>query len=253
MSLDYITWDNRLLRFGIEISTKASLPEIVTEAQKGAEEQPEDAKYYALFEKGSLAVPPWTQSLYELKPKEELAMQVTIVSRNSTKTVAVPKYHHEVWQGIAYRAIPQSPLVVCQSGPAEFSAYCEDEFRDVKVRFFRGTEGEEHIVRVLPQCENQTIRVREALGREMIPDESQPPEDGVIFVKSADGSPPDPTFERDMCDTLGDDPTQYHIHIHRDDTPATITEGLKKLHPDVNPSTMLIDGGEVEDDWPMSD
>jgi hypothetical protein len=42
----------------------------------------------------------------------------------------------------------------------------------------------------------------------MVPDQSQPPKDGVIFVKSNDGSPPDPAFERIMCYTFGDDPTE---------------------------------------------
>jgi hypothetical protein len=34
MSLDYVTWDNRLLRFGVEVSPKATIGEIVAEAQK---------------------------------------------------------------------------------------------------------------------------------------------------------------------------------------------------------------------------
>jgi hypothetical protein len=38
-----------------------------------------------------------------------------------------------------------------------------------------------------------------------------------------------------------------------DDTRATIREGLEKLHPGVNPTMMMIEGREVEDDWSMSD
>jgi hypothetical protein len=88
---------------------------------------------------------------------------------------------------------PDNPLVVDESGPAEFTALYEDEFREIKIRFVRGTEGEEHVVNLLLRWENQIIRVRGAFGREMIP------EDGVLFVKSVDGSPPDPFFERTMC------------------------------------------------------
>jgi hypothetical protein len=151
------------------------------------------------------------------------------------------------------QAIPENPLTVVQTGPTEFTAYYEDEFRPIKVRFVQGAEGEEHAVSVLPRRENQIIRVREAFGREMVPDDSQPVEDGVIFVKSIDGSPPDPMFERVMCYTFGEDPKEYHVRIHNNDTPATIREGLKKLHPGINPAEMLIQGAEVDDDWPMSD
>jgi hypothetical protein len=113
--------------------------------------------------------------------------------------------------------------------------------------------GEEHVVSLLPRWENQIIRVRESFGREMIPDDSQPVEDGVIFVKSADGSPPDALFERIMCYTFGDDPTEHHIRVHKENTPALTREGLKKLHPGVVPTAMLIEGAEVDDEWPMAD
>jgi hypothetical protein len=65
----------------------------------------------------------------------------------------------------------------------------------------------------------------------MIPDDSQPAEDGVIFVKSTDGSPRDPEFERVMTYTFGDNPTEFGVRIRGGDTPTTIREGLKKLHP----------------------
>jgi hypothetical protein len=78
----------------------------------------------------------------------------------------------------------------------------------MKARFVQGDVGEEHDIKVLLVWEDQIIRVREVFGREMVPDDSQPAEDGVIFVKSADGSPPDPEFERIMTYTLGDDPRE---------------------------------------------
>jgi ribonuclease HI len=58
ISLDYYTWDDRLLRFGVEIKLKATLAEIVAEAQKKAEEMLEDASHYKLTVNGSLAIPP---------------------------------------------------------------------------------------------------------------------------------------------------------------------------------------------------
>jgi hypothetical protein len=47
-------------------------------------------------------------------------------------TVAVPKFHTELWLNIACHAIPDNPLVVNQSGPAEFTELYEDEFREIK-------------------------------------------------------------------------------------------------------------------------
>jgi hypothetical protein len=124
-----------------------------------------------------------------------------IVSRNGSMTVAVPKYHPEAWQNIAYHAIPDNPLTAVQTGPAEFTVYYEDEFGPIKVRFVQGSVGEEHVVSLLPHWENQIIRVREPFGREMIPDESQAAKDGVIFVKSANSSPRT-HFSKESCATL---------------------------------------------------
>jgi hypothetical protein len=165
MSLDYITWDNRLLSFGIEISPNASITEIIAEAQKGAEERLEDAHRYIHYEKGRPSVPPWNHNHYELKPKEELTAQITIVSRNGTMTTAVPKHYQDLWQNIAYQAVIDNPLVVLQTGPTELTAFYDDEFREIRVRFVQGAEGEENVVSLLPRWENQIIRVREAFGR----------------------------------------------------------------------------------------
>jgi hypothetical protein len=106
---------------------------------------------------------------------------------------------------------------------------------------------------MLPGWQNQIIRVREAFGREMIQDESQPEEEGVIFVKSADESPRDQTYERIMCHTFGDDPTEYRVRMHGGDTTATIREGLKRLHPGKNPEVMTFESGVTDDDAQMSD
>jgi hypothetical protein len=107
-------------------------------------------------------------------------------------------------------------------------------------------EGEEHVVNLLPFWENQIIRIREAFGREMMLDPAHPVKDEVIYVKSVDGSPPDPTFESVMSYTFGDDPTEFHARVHGGDTPARIREGLKRLHPDKNLGTMMLGDAEFE-------
>jgi hypothetical protein len=168
-------------------------------------------------------------------------------------TVAVPIHHPEAWQNIAFQAAVENPLMIHQTGPRELTPYCEYEIRTFKVRFVQDAEAEEHEANMLPRWQNQIIRTREAFGREMIPDDSQSVEDGVGCVKSADGSLPDPTFEMVMYYTFGDDPMEHHARVHRDDTPAVIREGLKRMHPGKAPAEMLIDGTEVDDDWPMSE
>jgi hypothetical protein len=87
----------------------------------------------------------------------------------------------------------------------------------------------------------------------MISDNSQPAEGGVIFVKSTDGSPPDPTFEMIMSYTFGHDPTEYQVRIHGEDSPATIREGLKKLDPGKNPAELMFEDAEMNDDDPVGD
>jgi hypothetical protein len=224
------------LRFGVEVSPRATITEIVAEAQKEAEERLEDAKFYTLYQKGRPTLPPWTQANYELKPNVPLATVVTAKTRNGDITVAVPINHPEAWQQVVYQAIVDPPLSLHQTGPNEFTAFYESQIETWKVRFVQGDEGEEHDVNMLPNWQNQIIRVREAFGREMIPDDSHPAEDGVIFVKSANGSPPDPTSERVIRYTFGNDPMEYHVRIHGGDSPATIREGLKILHPGKNPA-----------------
>jgi hypothetical protein len=74
-------------------------------------------------------------------------------------------------------------------------------------------EGEENVVELLPFWDNQVIRIREAFGRKMAPDPVYPVKDVVIYVKSAAGSPPEPTFERMMSYPLGNDPKEYQFRI----------------------------------------
>jgi hypothetical protein len=80
-------------------------------------------------------------------------------------------------------------LTVTQTGSTEFTAYYQDEIKPRKVRHIQGDIGEKHDVKLLPHWANQYILVRDAYGREMVQDKSRPVEDGVVFVKEADGSP----------------------------------------------------------------
>jgi hypothetical protein len=110
LSLNFTTWDHRLLRFGVEVPPKATIEAIVTEAQKKAEESREDVKFYSMFRNGQPASSPWTQAAYELRPNRIVASVVTAKTRNGEMTVAVPTNHPEVWQQIFYQAIPDPPL-----------------------------------------------------------------------------------------------------------------------------------------------
>jgi hypothetical protein len=65
-------------------------------------------------------------------------------------------------------------------------------------------------------------------------------------VKAADGQPPDPMYERVLSYSFGSDPTEYKVRIRKDDTPETIREGLKKLHPGMMPTKMFFEGAEVD-------
>jgi hypothetical protein len=52
--------------------------------------------------------------------------------------------------------------------------------------------------------------------------------------------------------TLGDDPTEYAVRIHGSDSPNSIREGLKRLHPGVSPDKMIFEDAEMTDavgDW----
>jgi hypothetical protein len=91
----------------------------------------------------------------------------------------------------------------------------QDDVKVYKVRVFGTDRGEEHQVRTFPLWQYQKDLVRTAFGREMISDDSQPAEDGVVFVKPADGSHPYPTIEKVLACTIGQDGTEYCARIHR--------------------------------------
>jgi hypothetical protein len=183
-----------------------------------------------------------------------VADSVVVKYQGGSMTVGVPLFRPDQWQRIAYEALPDAPITCTQTGPKEFTAYYQDDIRSWRVYFGTTDMGEEHEIRALPHWSNQVLIVREAFGREMVLDESRPQAAGRIFVKSADGSPPDPTFARVMKYTLGDDPTEYSVRIHGEDTAESIREGLKRLHPGISPAKMMFEGAEINDadsvgDW----
>jgi hypothetical protein len=75
----------------------------------------------------------------------------------------------------------------------------------------------------------------------------------VVYVKAADGSPPDPTFERTLKYTLGDGTEEFFARIHKGQTTREVREGLKRLHAGINPSKIMFDGSEMADEDPVTD
>jgi hypothetical protein len=163
-------------------------------------------------------------------------------------TVPVPIFQKNRWQQLVFEALPDAPLTVTQTGPTESRAVYGDEVRPFKVRFLTHGEGEEHEMNLLSLWENQKLRIQEAFGREMVLDESRPSKDGILYVKSADGSPPDPLFERVLTYTLGEDLTEFKVRVRKGDTVEDVRKGLERLHPGANPAKMIVDGSEMADE-----
>jgi hypothetical protein len=89
---------------------------------------------------------------------------------------------------MAMEAAGMDTLLVQQAGEFEFTAYGEDDIQTYKVRSVTADCGEKLEVRLYPNWQNQKMAITLAFGGQMIPDESQPQEDGVIFVKAVDGT-----------------------------------------------------------------
>jgi hypothetical protein len=113
--------------------------------------------------------------------------------------------------------------------------------------------GEEHIVSLLPLWENQHLRIRQAFGREMIPDDSRPSKDNVLYVKSADGSQPDPTFDRLMTYTLGDETAEHQVRVHKGTTTQEVKAEISRLHSGYRPEKILFEGSEMAEEDPVTD
>jgi hypothetical protein len=149
--------------------------------------------------------------------------------------------------------MPDKPLTVSPIGPLEFRAVYADEEVLCHVRFITDSEGEEHVVSLLPLWENQRIKIAQAFGRETVPDESRPSKDNVISIKSADGSPPDPTFERTLTYTLGNETNEFSVRVRKGETTRELKEGLKRRRAGIHPSKILFEGSEMDDADPVTD
>jgi hypothetical protein len=198
------------------------------------------------------AILPWKSGEYVLKPKEPLATTIVLKAHGCSMTVSVPTFHPEFWQRFAFEACPDPPLVCSQTGPKEFTTFSTDDIRNWRAHFEANGIGEEHEIRALPAWEHQASIVQEAFGRPMVPD-SRPPSNGRIFVKSANGTPPDPTFARVMKYTLGYDPTEHAVRIHGGDTPDSIRTGLKHLHPGISPDKRWFNGAIFDESDAVGD
>jgi hypothetical protein len=53
--------------------------------------------------------------------------------------------------------------------------------------------------------------------------------------------------------TLGDDPTVYVFRVHGGDTPESIRNGLKLIHPGVSPDKMWFNGSIFDDSDAVGD
>jgi hypothetical protein len=82
---------------------------------------------------------------------------------------------------------------------------------------------------------------------------SRQSKDNVIFVKAADGSPPDPTFEKILMYTLGEDPAEYSVRVHKGETTRNVKGGLARLHAGTNPAKILFEGSEMDDSDAVTD
>jgi hypothetical protein len=160
LSLDDHTWDNRLLRLGVEVSPRATVTEILAAAQLRAGEPLEEASRYALYSGNKIAVPPWKSGSYALKPKVMVADSVAANFQGSSMTVGVPLFHPDQWQRIAYEAIPDAPIVCTQTVPREFTAYYQDDIRSWRAYFEANGMGEEHEIRAVPHWDNQILIVQ---------------------------------------------------------------------------------------------
>jgi ribonuclease HI len=254
LALTVNIWDGSQRRCGVEVSLRASIGEIVREAQKKLDDVVlEEERWYGIYHKNQLVMGPWIQKDYELRPNVDISGTVVVRCRTGDMTVPIPILRPQRWQQIVFNSMPDPPPTVTQIGAREFRAVYGDEVLTYRVRFVTDSEGEEHLINWLPLWENQKLRIAEAFGREIVLDDSRQSRADEIFVKSADGSLPDPTFERVLVYTLGEDLTEHHVRVHKNETTEFVKEGLKRLHPGINPAKILFEGSELHDADPVTD
>jgi hypothetical protein len=247
-------WDGTTRACGLEVFRSATLKEIVDEARTKIDDEPlEEDRVYGMFFEGTEAKPPWIQKKYDLKPKVPTHCSGVIRSKFGEMTVALPLFQKSRWLAIVRDQMPEPPLSVVELADKQFYASYSDDARDYRVRFMTAYEGEEHTVSLLPCWENQVLKIRLAFGREMIPDDSRQSKDDVIYVKSADGSPPDPTFDRTLVYSLGADPAEFQIRVHKGTTTQEVMSEIARIHPGCRPEQILLDESAMANEDPVTD
>jgi hypothetical protein len=254
LSLTIQIWDGTQRRCGIVVSPTATLKEIRDQAQlEIADENLEEEQVYAILHNGTPASQPWIQKEYELRPLANARGLGVVKGRFGEMTIPLPLFQKNRWDQIIRNSLPEPPAAIIQEEQMNFRVYYTDEEVTHHVRFVTDDMGEGHLVDLLPQWENQVHKVRQAFGREMVPDISRQSKDNIIYVKSKDGSPPNPTFERTMKYTLGDGSEEFSVRIHKGQTTQEVMTGLRSLHAGINPSKILFNGSEMANEDPITD
>jgi hypothetical protein len=248
LALAITIWNGSTRRCGIEISPRASQKEIVDAAQvKIDDEKLEEAHRYVILHNGTPATQPWIHKEYELRPIENAMGSSVVQGRFGTMTVPLPLFQKNRWETIIRDSLPDRPAAIIETEHLKFRVYYLDEEVLCHVRFVTDEAGEEHLVDLLPAWQSQMFKINQAFGREMIPDDLKPSKDNVVFVKSKDGQPPDPQFERLLKYTLGDESEVFSVRVKKGQTTRDLKEALKTLHPGINPAQILLEGSAMDD------
>jgi hypothetical protein len=248
LALAVTIWNDTTRRCGIEVSSRATLKEIVDQAQlKIDDEKLEEAHRYVILHNGTPATQPWIHKEYELRPTENARGLGVVQGRFGTMTVPLPLFQKNRWDQIIRESLADPPSAIVQTEELKFRVYYSDEKSTYRVRYETTDAGEEHSIDLFPKWENQIHEIRFAFGREMIPGDSKVSKDDIIYVKPTDGSPPDPQFQRIMKYTLGDDTEEFDIRVHKGETTRDVKERIKSLHAGINPTTILFEGSAMDD------
>jgi hypothetical protein len=248
LALSIHLWDGSQRRCGIEVAPTATLGEIVEKAQyKIDDERLETAENYVILHNGTPAVQPWIYKEYDLRPTANTRGLGVVQGRFGTMTIPLPLLQKDRWETIIRDSLADKPAVISETEHLKFRVYYLDEEVTCHVKFITEDAGEEHLVDLLPAWQSQMFKINQTFGREMIPDDSKPSKDNVVFVKSKDGQPPDPQFERLMTYTLGDGSEEFSVRVKKGQTTRELKEALKTLHPGINPAQILFEGSAMDD------
>jgi hypothetical protein len=108
---------------------------------------------------------------------------VMMQSRVGTTSITVPKFQPTLWEIVVSAAADPDACGVARVKEFEYVALYQDEVRFWVARYVKGRLTEEHVIKSFPVWEIQKEMISRVFEREMIQDDSQPPEEGTIFVK----------------------------------------------------------------------